>query len=45
MTDPESGQVHTAHTIGPVPLIYTGPNKVSLLDDGSLSDVAPTLLA
>ncbi|MEP2615210.1 2,3-bisphosphoglycerate-independent phosphoglycerate mutase, partial [Marinobacter alexandrii] len=45
MTDPDSGQVHTAHTIGPVPLVYTGHKKVSLLDDGSLSDVAPTLLA
>ncbi|MFP3977344.1 2,3-bisphosphoglycerate-independent phosphoglycerate mutase [Marinobacter sp. KMM 10035] len=45
MTDPESGQVHTAHTIGPVPLVYTGSREVSLSDDGSLSDVAPTLLA
>nr|WP_297397767.1 2,3-bisphosphoglycerate-independent phosphoglycerate mutase [uncultured Marinobacter sp.] len=45
MTDPKSGQVHTAHTIGPVPLVYTGHRNVSLSDDGSLSDVAPTLLA
>lgn len=45
MTDPNSGQVHTAHTIGPVPLIYVGPRKVNLRDDGSLSDVAPTLLS
>ncbi len=45
MADPESGQLHTSHTIGPVPLIYTGPRKVSLKDDGSLSDIAPTLLA
>ncbi len=44
MTDPNSGQVHTAHTIGPVPLIYIGPRKVSLKDDGALSDVAPSLL-
>ncbi|MDX1599049.1 MAG: 2,3-bisphosphoglycerate-independent phosphoglycerate mutase [Marinobacter sp.] len=44
MTDPNSGQVHTAHTIGPVPLIYTGPRQVTLQDDGSLSDVAPSLL-
>ncbi|EON93146.1 phosphoglyceromutase [Marinobacter lipolyticus SM19] len=44
MTDPSSGQVHTAHTIGPVPLIYTGPRQVTLKDDGSLSDVAPSLL-
>ncbi|MCL7943456.1 2,3-bisphosphoglycerate-independent phosphoglycerate mutase [Marinobacter sp. ATCH36] len=45
MTDPSSGQVHTAHTIGPVPLVYVGPRKVSLKNDGSLSDVAPTLLS
>ena len=44
MTDPNSGQVHTAHTIGPVPLVYTGHRKVHLKDDGSLSDVAPSLL-
>jgi len=44
MTDPESGQVHTAHTIGPVPLVYAGARKVQLLDGGSLSDVAPSLL-
>jgi len=45
MEDPSSGQVHTAHTVGPVPLIYVGPRKVSLIEDGSLSDVAPSLLA
>ncbi|MFL1405750.1 2,3-bisphosphoglycerate-independent phosphoglycerate mutase [Marinobacter sp. M1N3S26] len=45
MTDPASGQVHTAHTTGPVPLVYVGHRKVSLKDDGSLSDVAPSLLA
>lgn len=45
MTDPNSGQVHTAHTIGPVPLVYTGNRKVNLQNDGSLSDIAPTLLA
>jgi len=44
MTDPSSGQVHTAHTLGPVPLVYTGSRKVSLQNDGSLSDVAPSLL-
>lgn len=45
MTDPKSGQVHTSHTIGPVPLVYTGHRNVSLKDDGSLCDIAPTLLA
>ena len=44
MTDPSSGQVHTAHTVGPVPLIYLGDRKVILKHDGSLSDVAPSLL-
>lgn len=44
MTDPGSGQVHTSHTIGPVPLVYTGHRPVHLRDDGSLSDVAPSLL-
>ncbi|MGO1750829.1 MAG: 2,3-bisphosphoglycerate-independent phosphoglycerate mutase, partial [Marinobacter sp.] len=33
------------HTIGPVPLVYTGNRKVNLQNDGSLSDIAPTLLA
>ncbi|MDY6798052.1 MAG: 2,3-bisphosphoglycerate-independent phosphoglycerate mutase [Pseudomonadota bacterium] len=44
MSDPNSGQVHTAHTTGPVPLIYLGDRKVTLKQDGSLSDVAPSLL-
>ncbi|WP_166258000.1 2,3-bisphosphoglycerate-independent phosphoglycerate mutase [Marinobacter salicampi] len=44
MEDPESGQVHTAHTLGPVPLVYVGPRQLALSGDGSLSDVAPTLL-
>jgi 2,3-bisphosphoglycerate-independent phosphoglycerate mutase len=45
MQDPVSGQVHTAHTTGPVPLVYTGPKQITLNDGGALSDVAPTLLA
>ncbi|HLV78413.1 MAG TPA: 2,3-bisphosphoglycerate-independent phosphoglycerate mutase [Marinobacter sp.] len=44
MTDPNSGQVHTSHTIGPVPLVYTGNRNLGLKDDGSLCDIAPTLL-
>ncbi|PAV26579.1 phosphoglycerate mutase [Tamilnaduibacter salinus] len=44
MSDPETGQQHTAHTTGPVPLIYLGHRPVTLHDDGSLSDVAPSLL-
>ncbi|HSH12924.1 MAG TPA: 2,3-bisphosphoglycerate-independent phosphoglycerate mutase, partial [Desulfurivibrionaceae bacterium] len=30
MQDPNSGQAHTAHTTGPVPLIYVGPRPVAL---------------
>lgn len=43
MRDPATGQTHTAHTTGPVPLLYRGrPARVA---DGVLADVAPTLLA
>ena len=45
MLDEDSGQPLTSHTSGPVPLVYVGKRKVHLLDDGSLSDVAPSLLA
>lgn len=44
MNDPDSGQPHTAHTTGPVPLVYLGPRPARLADDGALKDVAPTLL-
>ncbi|MGY0620512.1 2,3-bisphosphoglycerate-independent phosphoglycerate mutase [Lysobacter sp. A378] len=44
MRDPVTGQPHTAHTVGPVPLVYAGPRPASLRDGGSLRDVAPTLL-
>lgn len=45
MVNPETGQPHTAHTCEPVPLIYVGPQKLSLSDKGVLADVAPTMLA
>lgn len=45
MYDEGSGQVHTQHTTLPVPLVYVGPRKVSLREDGSLADIAPTILA
>ena len=46
MNDYDSGQVHTQHTIYPVPLVYIGDRAVSLQPSGGvLSDVAPTLLA
>ena len=46
MADPATGQPHTAHTTNPVPLILYDPSfKGRLKDGGTLSDVAPTLLA
>ena len=44
MQDAESGQPHTAHTCEPVPLLYFGPQTITLKSGGVLSDVAPTLL-
>ena len=44
MLDEETGQAMTQHTNGPVPLVYVGPRSVHLLDDGALSDVAPSML-
>jgi 2,3-bisphosphoglycerate-independent phosphoglycerate mutase len=44
MLDDTTGQPLTSHTNGPVPLIYVGGQKLRLADDGSLCDVAPTLL-
>ena len=44
MRDPATGQPHTAHTVGPVPLVYVGARAASLRAGGALRDVAPTLL-
>ena len=44
MRDPSTGQPHTAHTVGPVPLVYVGDRHVALRGGGALRDVAPTLL-
>ncbi|MDD5410143.1 MAG: 2,3-bisphosphoglycerate-independent phosphoglycerate mutase [Methylobacter sp.] len=44
MLDKETGQPHTAHTTNPVPLVYVGGDR-PLASDGSLSDLAPTMLA
>ena len=43
MTDPLSGQSHTAHTTNPVPLVYYG-REAELSAGGSLRDIAPTML-
>jgi 2,3-bisphosphoglycerate-independent phosphoglycerate mutase len=43
MRDYEHNQPHTQHTTNLVPLIYIG-RKAKLLENGALSDLAPTLL-
>ncbi len=46
MTDPETGQAHTAHTMNRVPaILVNAPSWAAALDDGRLADVAPTLCA
>ena len=44
MLDETTGQAMTQHTNGPVPLVYVGPRKLTLHNDGALCDVAPSLL-
>ncbi len=44
MRSVETGQAHTAHTTNPVPLIYVGERAARFIENGSLCDVAPTLL-
>lgn len=44
MIDPQTGEIHTAHTVNPVPLVYLGESG-KLADGGNLADVAPTVLA
>jgi len=43
MRDPITGEPHTAHTVGPVPLVYFG-RAATVRDGGSLRDIAPTML-
>jgi len=43
MRNPETKQAHTAHTTNLVPLIYIG-RDFRLLSQGTLSDIAPTML-
>ena len=43
MTNPSTGQAHTAHTSEPVPFIYVGRDAKPVAN-GKLSDVAPTVL-
>lgn len=44
MIDPETGGPHTAHTTNPVPVVLVGGPAGSVLRDGRLADLAPTLL-
>jgi len=44
MRDPDTGQPHTAHTVGPVPFVYVGERAASVREGGALRDVAPTIL-
>ena len=45
MTDPVTGNPHTAHTLNPVPaILFNGPKNKYLSDGGRLYDIAPTIL-
>jgi 2,3-bisphosphoglycerate-independent phosphoglycerate mutase len=45
MTNPETGEPHTAHTVNPVPVILAGGPPNATLKNGILADLAPSLLA
>lgn len=47
MSDPETGQPHTAHTTNPVPLVFVANDAEDWqwqAEEGALCDLAPTLL-
>ena len=46
MTDPRTGEPHTAHTTNPVPFVLIDEDSigVKLHNEGALEDVAPTML-
>ena len=44
MRDPQTGGAHTAHTTNPVPLMLLGARNRTLVAQGRLADIAPTLL-
>ena len=45
MRNPETGEPHTAHTLNPVPFVVVNPPaEIGRLENGRLSDIAPTLL-
>lgn len=45
MFDEDTNQPMTQHTTLPVPIVYVGEHALSLENDGSLADIAPTMLA
>ncbi|MFI4963285.1 MAG: 2,3-bisphosphoglycerate-independent phosphoglycerate mutase, partial [Legionellales bacterium] len=45
MFDDNTNQAHTAHTSDPVPFVYVGADWHATCAEGSLIDVAPTVLA
>jgi 2,3-bisphosphoglycerate-independent phosphoglycerate mutase len=44
MIDPVTGQIFTAHTTNPVPVILINGQHYQLREDGSLRDISPTIL-
>ena len=44
MRDPQTGGPHTSHTTNPVPLMLLGARNRTLVAQGRLADIAPTLL-
>ena len=45
MTDPENGKPFTSHTTNVVPaILVNAPEKYTILENGKLADVAPTLM-
>lgn len=44
MKDPKSGKPHTAHTTNLVPLVLTAGEGIARLENGTLADLAPTVL-
>ncbi len=46
MTDPETGEPYTAHTVGAVPVVLVNaPEGIDTISNGRLADVAPTVLS
>jgi 2,3-bisphosphoglycerate-independent phosphoglycerate mutase len=46
MRDPATGEPHTQHTVGKVPVVLVNPPAgTAQLKDGRLADLAPTVLA